>query len=91
MADVNIQQTPPDQAPRGGGGGGAAWAVVVVVLIAVIAWLVFGGGIHRTSTYRADVKITPPSAPAPSAPSPSGGSAGGNVSPPPGGSAKPPQ
>jgi hypothetical protein len=91
MADVNIQQTPPE-APRGGGGGsGAAWAVVVVVLIAVIAWLVFGGGIHRTSTYRADVKITPPPAPtAPSPSAPSGGSAGGNVSPPSGG-ARPPQ
>ena len=78
MADVNIQQAPPE-APRGGGGGGgsgAGWAVAVIVLLAVVGWLVFGGGLHRTSTYKADVKIsTPGSAPA-------SGSAGGNVAPP---------
>jgi hypothetical protein len=78
MADVNIQQTPPE-APRSGGGGGAGWAVAVVVLLAVVAWFVFGGGLHKTSTYRADVKIQTPGAP-------SGGSAGGSVAPPSGGS-----
>jgi hypothetical protein len=90
MADVNIQQTPPTEPVRsgGGGGGGAGWAVAVLVLLAVVAWFVFGGGLHKTSTYRADVKIQTPGAPStPSTPStPSGGSAGGNVSPPSGGS-----
>jgi hypothetical protein len=84
MADVNIQQTPPNPPPEpvrtgGGGGSGAGWAIAVLVLLAVVAWFVFGGGMHRTSTYRADVKIQTPSAP-------SGGSAGGNVTPPSGGS-----
>jgi hypothetical protein len=77
MADVNIQQTPPSPEPvrsGGGGGGGAGWAVAVIVLLAVLAWFVFGGGLHKTSTYRADVKIQTPGAP-------SGGSAGGNVAP----------
>ena len=96
VADVNIQQSPPE-APRGGGGGGgsgAGWAVAVVLLLAIVGWLVFGGGLHKTSTYRADVKIeTPGSAPSKSAggnvapranPAPSGGSqapSGGGAAP----------
>jgi hypothetical protein len=77
VADVNIQQAPPE-APRGSGGGGggsgAGWAVAVIILLAIVGWLVFGGGLHKTSTYKADVKIqTPGSAPS---------SAGGNVAPP---------
>jgi hypothetical protein len=32
----------------------------VIILLAVVAWFVFGGGLHRTTTYRADVKVTPP-------------------------------
>ncbi len=79
MADVNIQQAPPE-APRGSGGGGGGsgvgWAVAIVVLLAVIGWLVFGGGLHKTSTYKADVKISTPGS------APSSGSAGGNVAPP---------
>ena len=81
MAD--IIQTPGPVDGRGGGSG-AGRAVAVVILIAVVAWLVFGGGLRRTTTYRANVKITPPdqSAPStqtapPSQPAPSGGNAGG--------------
>jgi hypothetical protein len=88
MADVNIQQTPPpapEPVRTGGGGSGAGWAVAVLVLLAVVAWFVFGGGLHKTSTYRADVKIQTPGATAPA-----GGSAGGSVAPPSGGSVTPP-
>jgi len=86
VADVNIQQAPPE-APRGtgggGGGSGAGWAVAIIILLAIVAWFVFGGGLHRTSTYKADVKIQTPGS------APSGGSAGGNVAPPSGGSQAP--
>ena len=77
VADVNIQQAPPE-APRGGGGGGsgAGWAVAIVLILGIVAWLVFGGGLHKTSTYRADVKIETPGS------APSKGSAGGNVASP---------
>jgi hypothetical protein len=50
----------------------------VIILLAVIAWFMFGGGLHRQTTYRADVKITPPTQ------SPqTGGSASGSVAIPP--------
>lgn len=82
MAD--IIQTPGPVNGRGGGSG-AGWAVAVVILIAVIAWLVFGGGLRRTTTYRANVKITPPGQTAPPnqpapASQPSSGNSGGSGS-----------
>jgi hypothetical protein len=51
MADVQIQQTPS------GSGGGASWlwALIVVILLAVVAWFIFGGGMHRTSTTKIDI------------------------------------
>ncbi len=70
MADI-IQTPGPVNTGGGGtrGGSSAGWAVAVIVLLAVITWLVFGGALHRTTTYRANVKITPPAG------APSGGSA----------------
>ena len=84
MADIIQTQGPQGPqgppGPSGGGGGSAAgWAVAVVILLAAIAWFVFGGGLHRQTTYRADVKITPPTTQSP----PSGGSASGSVAVPP--------
>ena len=64
MADVQIQQ--PDTS--GGGGAGIAWALLVLVLVGVIAWLVFGGGLNRTT--KATINVNTPGA---SAPAPSGG------------------
>ncbi|HEV8446673.1 MAG TPA: hypothetical protein VGQ44_07625 [Gemmatimonadaceae bacterium] len=58
MAD--IIQTPGPTNTGGGGGSAAGWAVAVIILLAVVAWFVFGGGLNRTTTYRADVKVTPP-------------------------------
>jgi hypothetical protein len=78
MADVNIQQTPSAPATSSGGGSGAVWAILVIVLLAVIAWFVFGGGLHKTSTTKIDINT--PGASAPSGGSggtPSGGSGGG--------------
>ena len=72
MADVNIQQTPE----AGSGGAGWVWAIVVLILLAIIAWFVFGGGLHRTTTARIDINT--PGASAPATP-PSGGTAGGDV------------
>jgi len=69
MADVNIQQTPSAPATSGGGSG-AVWAILVVVLLAIIAWFVFGGGLHRTNTTKIDINT-------PGASAPSGGSTGG--------------
>ncbi len=71
MADVNIQQTPEPASGGGGGGSSAGWVVAVLVLVAIVAWFVFGGGLHRTNTYKADVRV--------SAPGVTGGSAGGDV------------
>ena len=68
MADVNIQQTPSSGESRGG--SGAVWAVVVIILLLVIAWFVFGGGLHKTSTTKIDVNV-------PGASGGSGGSGGG--------------
>jgi len=76
MADVNIQQTPGAPAASGGGSG-AVWAILVIVLLAIIAWFVFGGGLHKTSTTK--VEINTPGA---SAPAPSGGGTGGTKTPP---------
>jgi hypothetical protein len=70
MADV-IQTPGPTSS---GGSSAAGWAVAVIILLAVVAWFIFGGGIGRQTTYRADVKITPPGQTAPS-----GGSASGEV------------
>ena len=67
MADVQIQQTPDT-----GSGGGWVWALVVIILLAVIAWFVWGGGMHRTSTTRIDINT-----PGSSAPAPAGGASGG--------------
>ena len=70
MADVNIQQTPN----AGAGGAGWVWAMVVLILLAIIAWFVFGGGLHRTTTARIDINTPGASAPATT---PSGGGGGG--------------
>jgi len=67
MADVQIQQTPD----AGTGGAGWVWALVVLVLVAVVAWFIFGGGLHRTNTTRIDINApgaTAPSTPAPNPP-----------------------
>jgi hypothetical protein len=42
------------------------WGIVVLILLAVIAWFVFGGGLHRTSSTKIDVNV-------PAAPSGGGG------------------
>ena len=70
MADVNIQQTPDTGA---GGGAGWVWAIVVLILLAIIAWFVFGGGLHRTTTARIDINTPGASAPATNAPATGGG------------------
>jgi hypothetical protein len=64
MADVQIQQTPSSDS----GGASWLWAIIVLVLLGVIAWFVFGGGLHKTTT--TNVKIETPGA---AAPAPSGG------------------
>jgi len=74
MADVQITQTPNS----GSGSGAWVWGLIVLVLLAVIAWFVFGGGLHKTTTAKIDVNV--PGAAAPSTPS-GGGTAGGNVPP----------
>lgn len=78
MADVQISQTPNS----GSGSGAWVWGLIVLVLLAVIAWFVFGGGLHRTTTAKVDINV--PGATAPS-PSTGGGTAAGSV--PSGGSA----
>jgi hypothetical protein len=75
MADVQITQTPNS----GSGSGAWVWGLIVLVLLAVIAWFVFGGGLHRTTTAKVDINV--PGAVTPSSPSPSGGTAGGSVPP----------
>jgi hypothetical protein len=67
MADVQIQQTPETGS---GGGAGWVWALVVLILLAIVAWFIFGGGMHRTSTTHIDVNT--PGAPA-------GGTGGGGA------------
>jgi hypothetical protein len=52
MADVQIQQTPDT-----GGGAGWVWAIVVLILLAIIAWFVFGGGMHRSTRARIDINV----------------------------------
>src|SRR5436853_7692854 len=42
MADVQIQQTPD----AGGSSASWVWALVVLVIVGVLAWFVFGGGLH---------------------------------------------
>lgn len=69
MADVI--QTP---GTTSGGSGAAGWAVAVIILLGVIAWFIFAGPMHRSTTYKADVKITPPGQTTPSS-----GTAGGTV------------
>ena len=73
MADVQITQTPNSSS----GSGAWVWGLIVLVLLAVIAWFVFGGGLHKTTTAKIDVNVPGAAAPAPS----SGGTAGGNVPP----------
>ncbi|HVE33791.1 MAG TPA: hypothetical protein VNC18_09545 [Gemmatimonadaceae bacterium] len=76
MADVQIQQTPD----AGSSGSGAwVWGLIVLILLGVIAWFVFGGGLHRTTTAKVDINV--PGAVSPPAPSSSGGTAGGSVPP----------
>jgi len=73
MADVQIQQTPD----AGSSGSGAwVWGLIVLVLLAVIAWFVFGGGLHKTTTAKVDINV-----PGAAAPSTGGGTAGGAVPP----------
>lgn len=71
MADVQIQQTPD----AGSGSGAWIWGLIVLVLLAVIAWFVWGGGLHKTTTAKVDINV--PGASAPSG----GGTAGGAVAP----------
>jgi hypothetical protein len=69
MADVQIQQT-----PDASGGASWVWGLVVLVLVALVAWFLFGGGLHRTNTTRIDIntpgEVAAPVNPAPSAPAP---------------------
>ncbi len=51
MADTQIQ---------GGSSSSWAWAIVVVVLLAILAWFIFAGGFHRSSTPKADINIQVP-------------------------------
>jgi hypothetical protein len=74
MADVQISQTPSS----GSGSGAWVWGLIVLILLGVIAWFVFGGGLHKTTTAKVDINV--PGAVSPSAPS-SGGTAGGSVPP----------
>jgi hypothetical protein len=71
MADVQIQQTPDSGS---GGGSGLVWGLVVLILLAVIAWFVFGGGLHKTSTTKIDVNV-------PGASSGGSGGSGGTKTP----------
>jgi hypothetical protein len=75
MADVQIQQTPETGS---GGGAGLVWGIVVIILLAVIAWFVFAGGLHRTTTAKIDVNV--PGASSGGSGGSSGGSAGGSGS-----------
>jgi len=74
MADVQITQTPNS----GSGSGAWVWGLIVLVLLAVIAWFVFGGGLHRTTTAKVDINVPGNVTPAPSS---GGGTAGGAVPP----------
>jgi len=74
MADVQIQQTPSGS----GSGSGVVWGIIVVILLAIIAWFVFGGGLHKTTTAKVDINV--PGAAAPSGGN-GGGTAGGSVQP----------
>jgi hypothetical protein len=81
---ADIIQTPGPTNTGGGGGSAAGWAVAVIILLAVVAWFVFGSGmLNRNTTYRADVKITPPASQSPQSNPPTGGSASGSVATPP--------
>lgn len=80
MADVQITQTPS----TGSGSGTWVWGLIVLVLLAVIAWFVFGGGLHKTTTAKVDINVPAAGAPAPTT---GGGTAGGSV--PPSGAKKP--
>ena len=70
MADVQISQTPNS----GSGSGAWVWGLIVLVLLGVIAWFVFGGGLHKTTTAKVDINV-----PGEVAPPASGGTAGGSV------------
>jgi hypothetical protein len=65
MADVQIQQT-----PEASGGASWVWGLVVLVLVALVAWFLFGGGLHRTSTTKVDINVPGEVVPAPSTPAP---------------------
>jgi hypothetical protein len=79
MADVQIQQTPD----AGSGSGAWIWGLIVLILLAVIAWFVFGGGLHKTTTAKVEINVPSAGAPAPSSGNPpaGGGTAGGSVPP----------
>jgi hypothetical protein len=59
MADVQIQQNPPETTSSGGSTG-AVWAIVVLVLVLLVGWFIFRGGLNRTS--RTDINISTPGA-----------------------------
>lgn len=69
MAD-NINNVPSN----GGGNAGMAFIIgAVVVVLAIVAWVVFSGGMNQTKKVDVDVdlpKVEAPSIPAPSVPSP---------------------
>ncbi len=67
MAD-NINNVPSN----GGGNAGMAFIIgAVVVVLAIVAWVVFSGGMNQTKKVDVDVdlpKVEAPSIPTPSAP-----------------------
>ena len=61
-----------EQSNSGGGNTGMAFIVgAVVVVLAIVAWVVFSGGMNQTKKVDVDVslpKVEAPSIPAPAAP-----------------------
>jgi len=74
MADVQIQQT-----PEAGGGASWVWGLVVLVLVALVAWFIFGGGLHRSSTTNLNVNVPGQSGGGSGSGGSGGGTAGGGT------------